>query len=182
MSDCCVTLVLLAAYSHRPDLFCPQLRVQRRQRRARITHSGGISERLQEGDGLSRCLGGHSRSLCTPVTDFLSPAFSPIRTRTSVAAIFPCIAAAHSKAFVAEPKEAMKPSPIAFTSDPPCAFNACRVIRSCWRNSCRASASPIWSVSAVEPSTSVKRIVEVSALETDAARGERPRLRGRRKE
>ena len=53
----------------------------------------------------------------------------------------------------------MKPSPIVLTSLPPCFFSASRVIRSCSRRTARAAASPSRSVNAVEPSTSVKRIV-----------------------
>ena len=69
------------------------------------------------------------------------------------------MAMAHSSARVAEPKEAMKPSPIVFTSEPPWAFRASRMMRSCSRSTSRAFASPRRWVRAVEPSTSVKRTV-----------------------
>ncbi len=40
-------------------------------------------------------------------------------------------------------------APIVFTSEPPCAFSASRTMRSCWRSSSRALASPRRSVRAV---------------------------------
>src|SRR3990172_2809815 len=98
-----------------------------------------------------------------------SPAFSPMRTRRGEACLAPtpvfhsaiasCMAMAHSSAFTAEPKEAMKPSPIVFTSLPPWAFSASRVMRSCSRSTSPAFASPRRWVIAVDPSMSVKRIV-----------------------
>ncbi len=88
-----------------------------------------------------------------------SPAFRPMRTFTCFPASARWIAIAQSSAPAAEPNETMKPSPIVFTSEPPCAASASRVIRSCSRKSSRARASPSSCVSAVEPSMSVKRIV-----------------------
>ena len=44
---------------------------------------------------------------------------------------------AHSTALVTEPNEAMKPSPIVFTSVPPFAFSTSRVMRSCSRRTSR---------------------------------------------
>src|SRR3990172_8795714 len=66
------------------------------------------------------------------------------------------MATAHSSAPVAEPNEAMNPSPIVFTSAPPCAASAARTMRSCSRSTSRALASPSRWVIAVEPSMSIK--------------------------
>ena len=44
------------------------------------------------------------------------------------------MAMAHSSAPVAEENEAIKPSPVVFTSEPPCALNASRTRRSCSRS------------------------------------------------
>ena len=49
---------------------------------------------------------------------------------------------AHSTAFVTHPNDAMKPSPIVFTSVPPFAFKTSRVMRSCSRRTSRPRSSP----------------------------------------
>src|SRR3990172_7858451 len=63
------------------------------------------------------------------------------------------MATAHSNAFTAEPNEAMNPSPIVLTSEPPWAFSASRTMRSCSRSTSRAFASPRRWVIAVEAGT-----------------------------
>src|SRR3972149_2663263 len=93
----------------------------------------------------------------SPSSSMGSPAFSPMRMRMgSGASARPSLrsgdpsraseraeppafrsakarwrARAHSTALVTDPKEAMKPSPLALTSVPPCAFTTSRVIPSC---------------------------------------------------
>src|SRR3990170_3364354 len=68
---------------------------------------------------------------------------------------------AQATALRAEPKATMKPSPMAFTSRPPCSCTCCRTSSSWARRTSRAASSPRRVVRSVEPSTSVKRTVTV---------------------
>ncbi len=99
-----------------------------------------------------------------------SPAFNPMRTLSGVS---PCpamarwTATAHSIAREAEGKEAMMPSPVCLVSLPPWALRASRTMLSWVRRSSWALASPRRSVSVVEPSMSVKKMVWTSSLASD---------------
>ena len=87
----------------------------------------------------------------SPSSAIGSPALSPTRIRIGsgaaslCAAKVCCMATAHSRALVAEEKDAMNPSPIVFTSEPPYDFNVtdvALVLAQKWR----ALASPARSV------------------------------------
>ena len=96
-----------------------------------------------------------------------SPAFSPTRTTIGSAAASLCAAnarcssTAQRSAELDDANEAMKPSPIVFSSSPPCCFSTSRVIRSCSRSTARPASSPRRRIISVCPAMSVNSIVTV---------------------